>query len=417
MRSLTPLRSLVLLVSLTFIVLFALAPRYDLLEERASEHAHVARAAPLFPRQSNSVADGGDTASASSPSPTSASPSATSASPTSAEPSSTSTTSSSADTTTAQSTPSPTSATPSVTPSSATPTDPASASLTAAPSVSSSQPQQASVITSGSVIVTFTLSASDSSTASASASANADSSNKSSSSGISTSTIVGLSVAGGVAVLGIVAFFVWKCTRKRFEDLDDSAFPFSFLNASPDRCVDEAIKWPELNNHSDMPLPTHRTGGAGFGDDPDDMSRAPSRAGTSAYAASTTELYPDPYAIPPLPHLNPAGGPGGPYRDEPDAQHFYDPYRGPVPQTFDGVPGAGEVIPMTQLPAAGRSRSPGPGVPFDSPQAGYAPYAGEGGRASPAPNAYGGRASPAPNAYGGRASPGPQTGYGGYAAH
>ena len=44
--------------------------------------------------------------------------------------------------------------------------------------------------------------------------------------GVSTSTIVGLSVAGGVAVLGIVAFFIWKFTRKRFHDLDDSEHYF-----------------------------------------------------------------------------------------------------------------------------------------------------------------------------------------------
>lgn len=36
------------------------------------------------------------------------------------------------------------------------------------------------------------------------------------SSGLSTGSIVGLSVAGGIALLGIVAFFVWKFTRKRW---------------------------------------------------------------------------------------------------------------------------------------------------------------------------------------------------------
>jgi len=43
------------------------------------------------------------------------------------------------------------------------------------------------------------------------------------SSGISSSTIIGLSVAGGVAVLCIVAFFVWKVTRKRLGNYDNSA--------------------------------------------------------------------------------------------------------------------------------------------------------------------------------------------------
>jgi hypothetical protein len=32
-----------------------------------------------------------------------------------------------------------------------------------------------------------------------------------------------MSVAGGVALIGIIAFFVWKFTRKRFSDFDDSA--------------------------------------------------------------------------------------------------------------------------------------------------------------------------------------------------
>jgi len=31
-----------------------------------------------------------------------------------------------------------------------------------------------------------------------------------------------MSVAAGVAVIGIVGFFVWKFTRKRFSDFDDS---------------------------------------------------------------------------------------------------------------------------------------------------------------------------------------------------
>jgi len=35
------------------------------------------------------------------------------------------------------------------------------------------------------------------------------------SSGLGTGSIIGLSVAGGIALLGIVAFFIWKFTRKR----------------------------------------------------------------------------------------------------------------------------------------------------------------------------------------------------------
>jgi hypothetical protein len=40
------------------------------------------------------------------------------------------------------------------------------------------------------------------------------------SSGVSTSTIVGLSVAGGLAALGAIAFIAWKLTRKRFSQFD-----------------------------------------------------------------------------------------------------------------------------------------------------------------------------------------------------
>lgn len=104
--------------------------------------------------------------------------------------------------------------------------------------------------------------------------------------------------------------------------------------------------------------------------------------------------------------------PNQPYRDDPSAA-YYDPYRGPVPQSFSPIgPGPGEVIPMTQL-ATGR-RSPGPGPA----------YAGDfgSGRASPGPAAhaaygsadYGGRASPGPRAVqqGRSMSPGPQAAYG-----
>ena len=37
----------------------------------------------------------------------------------------------------------------------------------------------------------------------------------SSSSGLGTGSIIGLSVAGGIALLGIIAFFAWKFTRRR----------------------------------------------------------------------------------------------------------------------------------------------------------------------------------------------------------
>lgn len=48
--------------------------------------------------------------------------------------------------------------------------------------------------------------------------------NSDSGGGLGTGSIVGMSVAGGVAVIGIIAFFVWKFTRKRFADFDDSTY-------------------------------------------------------------------------------------------------------------------------------------------------------------------------------------------------
>ncbi|KAF9028417.1 hypothetical protein BDP27DRAFT_1436889 [Rhodocollybia butyracea] len=92
--------------------------------------------------------------------------------------------------------------------------------------------------------------------------------------------------SSGVACLGIIAFFIWKFTRKRFSDFDDS----------------EGIKWPELNAHSDSggdshPLPVHNTGRAGFDTGSEvSLSRAPSTTAHPDY--STPDLGNDPYAIP-----------------------------------------------------------------------------------------------------------------------
>ncbi|KAI6168115.1 hypothetical protein EDD17DRAFT_1466812, partial [Pisolithus thermaeus] len=172
----------------------------------------------------------------------------------------------------------------------------------------------------------------------------------------------------------------------------------------------EAIKWPELNSHSGgvgdvHALPTNSTGRAGFGAENDsdlNLARAPSPGGTYAQSITTSSVGggQDPYAVPPLPHLNP----NQPYRDDPGAfgqPGFYDPYRGPVPNTFgEGLVDPGvEAIPMTQM---ARTRSPGPQIAYDlhgraspSPQAGYG-YGGIGERsASPALS---GTRSPAPHA-------------------
>lgn len=92
---------------------------------------------------------------------------------------------------------------------------------------------------------------------------------------------------------------------------------------------------------------------------------APSAVSTTN---STVDLVKDPYAVPPLPQNNNGGL--GPYRD--DASGFYDPYRGPIPQTFstpptstDGHPQGwvgGEAIPMSTY-TSGRT-SPGPNFAY-----------------------------------------------------
>jgi len=227
-----------------------------------------------------------------------------------------------------------------------------------------------------------------------------------------------MGVAGGVAGLAILAFLGWKFTRKRMHDFDDN----------------EEIKWPDLNAHGGAPthpLPTNSTGRSGFGDNESEID-IPAGSGhgySNSMAPSSIDLNHggDPYAVPPLPHLNP----NQPYRDDPGAA-YYDPYRGPVPQTFNDPAsavelqapgwGGGEAIPMTQM--RGKSPGPGPGA-YDNGRSSPAP-----GRRSPGPQAAYGyndprMGSPAPPMYGDQrmaspapmarqASPGPQAAYGQY---
>lgn len=227
--------------------------------------------------------------------------------------------------------------------------------------------------------------------------------------------------------------------------------------------MQEPIKWPELNSHADnvnYALPATRAPGSTVGGESNvdsvsevDLPRQggggynPSQYGQTAGAAdSTAELYApgsDPYAIPPLPQNNP----NAPYRDDPYSSQgpgYYDPYRGPVPQTFndaasvDSHPGmhnaqgyytGGESIPMSNLapggvgvPGGRRSPNPQMGNPMGNPQMAYdmgrgvSPAISMGGRQSPGPGlAYGGRMSPGPGAAlgAGRRSPGPDAAYGG----
>src|ERR1700744_1900866 len=88
-------------------------------------------------------------------------------------------------------------------------------------------------------------------------------------------------------------------------------------------------------------MPTRPTGRVGIDDDGyDDAGVDGAGRHLSGYAASTTtgeasmadlQAYNDPYAVPPLPHLDP----NQPYRDDPTGYGaHYDPYQGPVPQSF-----------------------------------------------------------------------------------
>ncbi|THU84959.1 hypothetical protein K435DRAFT_686520, partial [Dendrothele bispora CBS 962.96] len=179
----------------------------------------------------------------------------------------------------------------------------------------------------------------------------------------------------------------------------------------------EAIKWPELNAHGNgvgadsHPLPVHNTGRAGFDTGSEvSLSRAPSTGTHTNYSTADLGGGPDPYAVPPLPHLNP--NQPQPYRDDPSPGGYYDPYRGPVPNAFNGSDhGHGEAIPMTQMIPPGMSSSammgrasPGPSIARQM---------------SPAPGVGGydmGRRSPGPQMMMGRASPGPGMAYDNYGA-
>lgn len=129
-------------------------------------------------------------------------------------------------------------------------------------------------------------------------------------------------------------------------------------------------------------------------------------SGTASAAASSVDLTKDPYAVPPMPQNNPVQ-----YYDDPSGTAgaaYYDPYRGPVPQTFHSPPESmdshahpyhpGEAIPMSTYASSGR-QSPGPGMAY-----GNDPYARS---QSPGPNAAYGN-----DPYAGRRSPGPMVAYG-----
>ena len=81
----------------------------------------------------------------------------------------------------------------------------------------------------GSVVMTTVFVSAPDQTGSATSSSASESSTSddSSDSGLGTGSIIGMSVAGGVAVIGVVAFFIWKFTRKRYSDYDDGTYILS----------------------------------------------------------------------------------------------------------------------------------------------------------------------------------------------
>ena len=113
-----------------------------------------------------------------------------------------------------------------------------------------------------------------------------------------------------------------------------------------------------------------------------------------------------------------------PYHDDPSGSGvFYDPYRGPIPQTFTSPPQSteghnayarGEAIPMNTYPSSSGRQSPGPNAAYDDPYA----RSGSPGPAAAYGDAYGARSrSPGPamayeDPYAGRRSPGPSLAYG-----
>ncbi|PWN35182.1 uncharacterized protein FA14DRAFT_154606 [Meira miltonrushii] len=133
-----------------------------------------------------------------------------------------------------------------------------SSTSTAAPTSSSSS--AGTTPTSSSVVfLTSTLQPTSSSSA-APAPAQTSGSSQDNSGSSHTGLIVGVSVVGGVAILGALIFLYMKFGGRRFSDYDND---------------DADIKWPELKTDENaaamQPLPARRTGGAGFdmGEDSD----------------------------------------------------------------------------------------------------------------------------------------------------
>ncbi|OAV94102.1 hypothetical protein, variant [Puccinia triticina 1-1 BBBD Race 1] len=195
---------------------------------------------------------------------------------------------------------------------------PSSTSSTAPQTISGGLSQPASSI----VIVTLTRTGADgqiytslTSTYSPLARPSSTPNNNGSASGSSSNTwaIIG-GIVGGLAGIAAVVFIVFRCTQRRFSDLDDE---------------DVAIKWPELVNRAEdpstlNPLAARPGVGHGIGEDDDQTDEKPRLYSHDIAMESlhSDQRHPGMYdsyqAYPPPPPLHPQEHNG-----------YYDPYLGP----------------------------------------------------------------------------------------
>ncbi|GAA5888007.1 hypothetical protein JCM5296_001532 [Sporobolomyces johnsonii] len=174
-------------------------------------------------------------------------------------------------------------------PSSSSPTDSSSGSTPTSQSTQSSSSSKTSSTSFSDVEVTFTstFTNSDGSVGVSTGTTMTPSAvpiknNTSSSSTGKTWGIIG-GVVGGVVVVGALVFIVYRMTQRRFSSIDDAELE---------------IKWPELqpdgqtistNTSTLKPLDTHRTGGAGIGDEGSewDDQEEPYMAGGNRHSTGT----------------------------------------------------------------------------------------------------------------------------------
>ena len=246
-----PARSLLLLGFISCLVLFTLTSRFDLLDGQTSRRHLQSRQIIIGPDEKTTSAATSATATATQPTATSqqaptstqqTSPTQSQPTPTSANPPTSTSTSESTSATTSStsslpaetsSAPPPTSAPPAQTSAQPTPTP--------VPSTSASLSTGANGEVETIIVTTLVTPSSTSSSVAPSQTSNEDNDNTGSK-GVGTSTIVGLSVAGGIALIVVVGFVVWKFTRKRAnDDFDDSelfhlhdgvpsCFPFKYMS-------------------------------------------------------------------------------------------------------------------------------------------------------------------------------------------